>query len=359
MSSGWWRGCGLRCDLVTRTAIVLFNLGGPDRPEAVRPFLFNLFSDKAIIGLPAPLRQLLAWAIAKRRFRVAQDIYARIGGSSPLLRETRAQATALQAALGPDSRVFVAMRYWHPMTRATAAEVKAWEPERVVLLPLYPQFSTTTTQSSLARWHDEAARVRLAAPTYAICCYPTLAGMIAAQAELVAAGLKKAGEGARVLFSAHGLPKRIVARGDPYAEQVELTAAAIRVELAEAHGIGTFDSQVCYQSRVGPVEWLGPYTDDEIRRAGAEKKSLVVVPIAFVSEHSETLVELDMDYGRVARESGVPNYVRVPTLGIHPRFIAALAELVGKACGSDRALISEQGVRVCSARCNACPYPPP
>jgi len=340
---------------MTRTAVVLFNLGGPDRPEAVRPFLFNLFQDKAIIGLPAPLRQMVAWLIAKRRFKVAQDIYARIGGASPLLKETQAQADALAAALGPDSRVFIAMRYWHPMTRAAVAEVKAWQPERVVLLPLYPQFSTTTTQSSLAAWHAEAARAGLAAPTQAICCYPTLSGMIAAQAEAIDVALTQAGEGARILFSAHGLPKRIVARGDPYAEQVEMTAAAIIAALAESHGRRDLDTQVCYQSRVGPVEWLGPYTDDEIRRAGAEKKALVVAPIAFVSEHSETLVELDMDYALVADQAGVPRYLRVPTLGTHPRFIAALARLVEVTLADGRPLISERGGRICPGTCAACP----
>ena len=336
--------------------MVLFNLGGPDKPESVRPFLFNLFSDKAIIGLPAPLRQFVAWLIAKRRFTVAQEIYARIGGSSPLLAETRAQADALAAALGPDARVFIAMRYWHPLTRATVAEVAAWKPERIVLLPLYPQFSTTTTQSSLAAWRAEAARTGLTTPSVAVCCYPTPADMIAAQAELVAAALQQAGEGARVLFSAHGLPKRIVARGDPYAEQVEMTAAAIVAALADSHGLRGLDTRVCYQSRVGPVEWLGPYTDDEIRRAGAEKKPLVVAPIAFVSEHSETLVELDMDYALVAEQAGVPRYRRVRTLGTHPGFIAALAGLVRAALAGGTPLISGTGGRICPAACAACPY---
>ncbi len=314
--------------IMPRTAVVLFNLGGPDTLTAVRPFLFNLFRDPAIIGLPTPLRQALAWAIAKRRTIVAQEIYERMGGSSPLLKETRAQAAALEQALGPDAKAFIAMRYWHPLTAAAAAEVKAWRPDRIVLLPLYPQFSTTTTASSLAAWSAARRKIGLAARETLIERYPELPGMIAAQARMVDAALEQAGPGARILFSAHGLPKRIVARGDSYPDEVMLTARAIAQRLASEHGRRDPDWRVCYQSRVGPVAWIGPYTDDEIRRAGGEKKPLVVVPIAFVSEHSETLVELDMDYKRVADQAGVPNYVRVRALGTHPEFIAGLADLV-------------------------------
>ena len=138
---------------MSRTAVVLFNLGGPDSLAAVRPFLFNLFSDAAIIALPAPLRHALAWIIAKRRTRVAEDIYRRMGGASPLLQETRAQAAALEQALGSEVKAFIAMRYWHPLTAEAMAQVKAWQPERVVLLPLYPQFSYATTLSSLKEWN--------------------------------------------------------------------------------------------------------------------------------------------------------------------------------------------------------------
>ena len=337
---------------MSRTAVVLFNLGGPDGMAAVRPFLYNLFRDKAIIRLPSPLRQFVAWTIARRRTPVAREIYARMGGSSPLLKETEAQATALQAALGPDARVFIAMRYWHPLTEAAVAEVKAWRPERIVLLPLYPQYSTTTTESSLAAWHRAAAHVGLDAPTTSVCCYPTQSGMIEGQAQHIASALAKTGADARVLFSAHGLPKRIAAAGDPYAGQVEMTARAVVARLGRAN----LDWQVCYQSRVGPVEWLGPYTDDEIRRAGAEKKKLVVVPIAFVSEHSETLVELDMDYKKVAGNSGVPIYARVPALGTHPAFIEGLASLTRAAEGAEYSPISETGGRICAAACTACPH---
>src|SRR5947208_10148385 len=150
---------------MARHAVVLMNLGGPDSPAAVRPFLYNLFSDPAIIGLPAPLRLPLAWLIALRRSAVAGEIYAHLGGASPLLPNTEAQAQALEAALDPDYRCFIAMRYWHPLTAAAVAAVAVWRPDNVVLLPLYPQFSTTTTGSSLAAWRHEATRQGLDRPT--------------------------------------------------------------------------------------------------------------------------------------------------------------------------------------------------
>jgi ferrochelatase len=316
---------------VSGTAVVLFNLGGPDRLEAVRPFLFNLFRDKAIIGLPLPLRLMVAWLIAKRREAVARDIYARLGGGSPLLAETQSQARALEAVLGPGYRVFIAMRYWHPLTEECAVEVAAAKPEKIVLLPLYPQRSTTTTDSSFAAWSRTRRRYGITAPERAIDSYPALPGLVEAQADLIAPMLDEAGPNVRLLFSAHGLPKRIVAKGDEYPDQVMITARAVAEKLARPG----LDWLVCYQSRVGPLEWIGPYTDDEIRRAGREGRALVVVPIAFVSEHSETLVELDMDYRRLAEESGVKTYIRVPAVGTHPDFIAGLAELVrGTATGS-------------------------
>jgi ferrochelatase len=307
-------------------AVVLLNLGGPDSPAAVRPFLFNLFSDPAIIGLPALLRLPLAWLIAARRAAIARDIYAHLGGASPLLANTEAQADALQLVLSSDYRCFIAMRYWHPLTAGAVAAVKAWQPDEVVLLPLYPHYSTTTTASSLVAWRHEAARQELDAPTRAIRAYPTAPGFVEALVELVGAALDRvAGRvPVRLLFSAHGLPLKIVHRGDPYPQQVAATAAAVVAGLARPG----LDWRLCYQSRVGPLAWLAPSIDDELRRAGDERMAVVVAPISFVSEHSETLVELDRDYRLLAERSGVPRYDRVATVGTHPRFIAALAELV-------------------------------
>jgi len=310
-----------------KRAIVLMNLGGPDSPAAVRPFLVNLFSDPAIIALPAPLRLPLAWLIAQRRAKIAQDIYDHLGGSSPLLANTEAQAQALETSLGGGYRCFIAMRYWHPLTKETVAAVKAWQPDEIVCLPLYPQFSTTTTGSSIGVWQRESARQGLDRPTKIVRCYPTAPGFIGALAGLIGPVLDRATEsrhGIRLLLSAHGLPLKIVRAGDPYPEQIEETAAAV-VAALDRPGL---DWVVCYQSRVGPLAWLGPTTDDEIRRAGRDGVSLVVAPISFVSEHSETLVELDRDYCRLAEVVGVPSYERVSTVGTDPRFIGALAELV-------------------------------
>jgi ferrochelatase len=311
-----------------KIAVILFNLGGPDSLDAVQPFLRNLFGDPAIITLPAWLRLPLANFIAARRTPKARAIYGKIGGSSPILGQTEAQARALEEALGPEHewRGYVCMRYWHPLTDAVVRSVACFGPDRIVLLPLYPQFSTTTTGSSFKAWRDAAA---FTAPTATISSYPTEPGFIRASVELVKEGLAQAGSGTRrVLFSAHSLPEKIIKAGDPYQSQVEQTAVAVGEHLAGA------EWRVCYQSRVGPLRWLGPPTDSEIRRAGADKVGVVLYPISFVSEHSETLVELDIDYRQLAEQAGVPTYIRVPTVGTHPLFIHGLANLVRAALWS-------------------------
>ncbi len=271
--------------MTARTAIVLFNLGGPDSLAAVRPFLTNLFSDPAIVRLPSLLRSMVAAFLARRRAPTARAIYAQMGNRSPILPNTEAQAAALSAALGDEgSRIFIAMRYWHPMTAECVARVKEYAPTQVILLPLYPQFSTTTTASSYRLWQEEAARQGLGAPTRLICCWPTEPGFIAAAAELVQAGLSRAKSAAPqacplTIFSAHGLPKKIVADGDPYVSQVEASAAAIVVRL----GLKPGDWVISYQSRVGPLEWIGPATDAAIAQAAKDQRAIVVFPIAFVS----------------------------------------------------------------------------
>jgi ferrochelatase len=346
-----------------RTAIVLFNLGAPDRLESVEPFLFNLFNDPAIVNLPAPLRWPVARLIAKRRGPVAREIYRKLGGGSPLLANTETQARALEAALaGSDGgalRCFIAMRHWRPFTEDAARAVAEFAPDRVVLLPLYPQYSTTSTGSSLEAWRRAARKAGLKLPTRTICCYPRARGFVDAVAERVRAGLAEASKAGkpRVLFSAHGLPKKIVAAGDPYQGQVEQTCAAIVERLA----IPDLDWTVCYQSRVGPLEWIGPATDQEIIRAGVEQRALVVAPVAFVSEHSETLVELDIEYAHLAKRAGVPAYVRVPTVSTAPGFIASLAELVRAALARAVGTRSGEGGRLCppsAIRCGCDPGGP-
>lgn len=311
-----------------KTAVVCFNLGGPDSLEAVRPFLFNLFNDKAIISVPNPMRYVLAKLISKKRAPIAQKIYGHIGNQSPILKLTHEQTSALDVALNQDGegeyRSFIAMRYWHPMTQQVVADVKAWQPDQIILLPLYPQYSTTTSGSSFEAWHKEARKQSLAVETKTICCYPLEASFIQAHVQVLKAALDPmAGEDYRVLFSAHGLPEKIIASGDPYQWQVEQTVAAVVKELEVQMG-KSIDHVVCYQSRVGPLKWIGPSTEDEIKRAGQDKKSLVITPIAFVSEHSETLVELDIEYREFAEKQGVEHYVRVPALAAHPGYIAAL-----------------------------------
>jgi len=338
-----------------RIAVVLFNLGGPDNPDAIRPFLFNLFADPAIIRIPNPARVILAWAIARKRTRLAKDIYAEIGGGSPLLPNTEAQARALEAALADlgEVKAFIAMRYWHPMSQETAILVKDFSPDEVILLPLYPQFSTTTTASSARVWRDACKIARLDAPTRMVFCYPTEDRFIAA----MAAGLRTAHEEAarygrpRVLFSAHGLPEKIVKAGDPYQWQCERTAAA----LAEASGIPDLDWVSTYQSRVGRLKWIEPSTEAVIHEAAHAKRPIVVVPIAFVSEHSETLVELDIEYRKLADESGAPCYLRVPTVGAEEGFIAGLADLVRAGHRRGTACEAGDGGRICPAAFSGCP----
>jgi ferrochelatase len=348
---------------MSKTAVVIFNLGGPDRLESVRPFLFNLFNDPAILRYPAPVRWLLARLISARRTPVAEEIYRRIGGRSPILDLTRDQAAALaqEIGAGDELRVFVAMRYWHPFIGECIAEVLDFGAEDVVLLPLYPQFSTTTTGSFLTAWRTAADQAGLAARTRAVCCYPAEPGFVASLArhartaiEAATAAAIEAGAGhgrPRVLFSAHGLPEKFIDAGDPYQNQIERTVAAV-VAALDMDGL---DYVICYQSRVGPTRWLRPYTDEEIMRAGRDRIALAVVPVAFVSEHSETLVELDMEYARIAEENNVPVYVRAPTVGTDAAFIAGLGRLVAGALASDEPLMPGCGGERCSGAPAGCP----
>ncbi|WP_411287435.1 ferrochelatase [Phenylobacterium sp.] len=335
---------------MTRIAVVLFNLGGPDGPSAVRPFLANLFRDPAIIGLPAIARWPLAELISRTREKTAQANYAIMGGGSPLLPETRVQAAALEAALASpnvEAKVFIVMRYWKPFAAETAREVAAFAPDEIVLLPLYPQYSTTTTGSSVKDW---ANTYRGSGRTRTICCYPTAPGLVAAHAQAIREVWQAAGEPAnlRLLFSAHGLPQKIVDAGDPYRAQIEATAAAIAAQLPELS-----DWRVSFQSRVGPMKWLTPATDAEILRAGADGKGVLIAPIAFVSEHVETLVELDHEYADLARKAGVAPYLRARTPGVRESFIEALAQATRDALGRDG--VAPFGPWLCPAGHGKCP----
>jgi ferrochelatase len=337
-----------------RLAVVLFNLGGPDGPDAVQPFLFNLFSDPAIIRAPGPVRWSLAHLISRTRAKTAQANYAVMGGGSPLLPETERQAQALQAELArrlPDveTRCFIAMRYWHPLTGETARAVAAFAPEDVVLLPLYPQFSTTTTGSSAAAW---AKAYKGPGRVSTVCCYPDQHGLVEAHAQAIEQTYDAAGRppGVRLLFSAHGLPKRVVESGDPYQSQIEATAAAVGARLD-----GLLPWSVCYQSRVGPLEWIGPSTEEAIEAAARAGEGVLITPIAFVSEHVETLVELDHEYRALADRLGCPVFLRAPALGVAEPFIDALAAAVEGATARPGQVAAACGGRWCGAAWSECP----
>jgi protoporphyrin/coproporphyrin ferrochelatase len=343
---------------MAKLAVVLLNLGGPDRLDAVRPFLFNLFYDPAITEMPAPLRWLFAKTITAKREKAVQANYAMMGGKTPLLAETTAQTLALGPMLSDlgDVRCFMAMRYWHPMSEETVAEVKAFDPELVLLLPLYPQYSAATTGSSLRAWREAAAKAGLGVPTRVVCCYPMQPGFVRAHAARIREVWPQASAAGRprLLFSAHGLPESFIRKGDPYQWQVERTCEAV----VQALAIEDLDWRICYQSRVGPQKWIEPYTEVEVERAGAEGRAVVMSPIAFVSEHIETLVEMDHDYAEVARRAGAPVYLRVPTLSAHPDFIAGLAAMVRgelrRAPGRPD-LVSDRGGRLCPSGFGRCP----
>ncbi|HWA01342.1 MAG TPA: ferrochelatase [Caulobacterales bacterium] len=341
--------------MTRKIAVILFNLGGPDSLEAVRPFLVNLFSDRAIIDLPQPLRGVIARTLANRRKHEAQLNYAHMGGRSPILPETQAQARALEEALAkrmPDAefKCWPAMRYWRPFIEDVARKAEAWGASEAVLAPLYPQYSSTTTGSSLVAWRKASAL-----PASTVCCYPAGANFARAHADAILEAWRAGGEPAnpRVIFSAHGLPLRVIERGDPYQWQVEQSVAAVSALLP-----ADWDKRIAYQSRVGPLKWLEPSTLDELAAAGQDQVGVIVSPIAFVSEHIETLVELDRDYAQSAVSFDVPYYLRAKALGAAERFIDALAELVERACALPGRVQSESGGRICPAAFGLCPHRP-
>jgi ferrochelatase len=318
--------------MAKKIAVVLLNLGAPDSLDSVKPFLFNLFNDRYIINLPTPLRYILAKFISHVREKKSKKIYEELGGGSPLLELTRLQAKALEDELNEqhdrEYKVFISMNYWHPFTDEAAALVKAYRPELLVLLPLYPQFSTTTTLSSIVNWRKHTKNPDIEEKI--VCCYPTAEKFIAAHAELILPIYNEAKSRGktRILFSAHGLPQKTIDSGDPYAWQVKKTVEQIVKKLA----IDNLDWTICYQSKVGPLKWLTPSTEEEIKRAGQDGMQVVMVPVAFVSEHSETLVELDIEYKLLADRNNVPGYFRVPALGTNQSFIKALTMLC---CNND------------------------
>lgn len=320
-----------------KVAVVLFNLGGPLSQEGVYDFLKNLFSDPSILKVPGFIRPFLARIIAKSRTKKAQAIYKQLGGYSPLLENTYQQAKALESYLWNDDKdvvykAIIAMRYAPPMAENAIEKLELFNPDEIVYIPLYPQFSTTTTGSSFKQMDFlvEKSSVLRCKTVKKLCCYPTLEGFIVSQAEKIVKVLDsmpgKHKKNLRILYSAHGLPEKIVKTGDPYPCQLSLTMEAINSYLSEKYG--SFDSVLCYQSKVGPIEWLKPSTEDEIKRANKDGCSVLLVPFSFVSEHSETLVELDIDYAKLAKDMGMNGYYRVETVQNAPKFMASLADKI-------------------------------
>lgn len=329
-----------------RTGVLLLNLGGPDQLEDVRPFLFNLFSDPEIIRLPFPwLQKPLAWLISTMRARKSQENYRQIGGGSPLRRITEAQGEALKAELerkGEPAGIYIGMRYWHPFTEEAIARIKRDRIDRLVILPLYPQFSISTSGSSFRLlekiWQEDVVLDRV--DYTVIRSWYQEPRYLQAMADLIARELDQFSNPNEVtiFFSAHGVPVSYVEEaGDPYQKEIEECTALIMKTLNRPNS-----HVLAYQSRVGPVEWLKPYTEDAIKELAAQEvKDLLVVPISFVSEHIETLEEIDIEYREIAEEAGIHNFRRVPALNTHPVFIEALADLVVDALKSPKVQLSE------------------
>ena len=332
LNSTFVSGCSM-----ARVGVLLLNLGGPERIQDVGPFLYNLFADPEIIRLPIPaLQKPLAWLISTLRSSKSQEAYRSIGGGSPLRRITEQQARELQSELrqrGIEATSYVAMRYWHPFTESAVADLKADGIEEVVVLPLYPHFSISTSGSSFR----ELQRLRQLDPAFqqlplrCIRSWFDHPGYVRSMAELIADQVRASdvpGE-AHVFFSAHGVPKSYVEEaGDPYQQEIEACTELIMAELESILGAKN-PHTLAYQSRVGPVEWLKPYTEEALEALGEAKiRDLVVVPISFVSEHIETLEEIDIEYRELATEAGVVNFRRVRALDTYPPFIKGLADMV-------------------------------
>ena len=311
-----------------KKAVILFNLGGPDKLENVEPFLFNLFNDPAILNLPSFIRYPLAKLIANRRAPTAKKIYQELGGSSPILKLTQEQSFSLEQSLNKNDKdseykCFIVMRCWHPRAENVINQVINFNPEEIILMPLYPQYSAATSGSSIKEWNDVCKKNNFKVKTSTICCYPTDKNFIEAHKNEIVKKIKDLNN-FKLIFSAHGLPEKNIKRGDPYQWQIEQSVDKIIKSL----NIQDLDWILSYQSRVGPLKWIGPSTEDIIVENSKLGKHIVLVPIAFVSEHSETLVELDIEYKELADKNGCKNYSRVPALGTNENFIKAMSNLI-------------------------------
>src|SRR5579864_6432627 len=328
-----------------RVGVVLFQLGGPDSLEAIEPFLYNLFCDPDIIDFPFAriARQPLAKVISMRRARHVAHHYAEIGGKSPILEFTRRQAEALEVELRRefDARVVVAMRYWHPFTAEAISELAAHAPEDVVLLPLYPQYSKTTTGSSINEWNRRFRPNGWNPRVHTIADFYQEEAYLDAVTGAIEASLGDFDNLADVdiVFSAHSVPISVVENGDPYQRHIEHT-----VELVWERGRWPARRHLCYQSKVGASKWLRPSMHETVKNlAAAGSRYVLVVPISFVSDHVETLHEIDIEHREQARTLGIENFRMMPGLNDNPDFIAALAHLVTRRIALPEPLSSAAG----------------
>ncbi len=304
-----------------KIGVILLSMGGPDSLSAIQPFLYNLFSDPDIFRLP--FQKLMAWVISRVREKKVRGYYEMIGGKSPQREQTEKQAKALSELLGSEYRVVVAMRYWHPLTEEALKELFKEKIKEIILLPMYPQFSKTTTGSSLREFFRVYRKSNFPkVPVRKIESYHNFLLYIKAMVENIKENLSN-WEDYYFLFSAHSLPMYVIKEGDPYQIQTEETVKLIMKHFPKVpYSLG-------YQSKLGPVKWLQPTTEDLIRSLAHRRvRKLAVIPVSFVCEHLETLYELDVQYRKLAKELSVEDYVRIPTLKTHPTFIKALAELV-------------------------------
>ncbi|AHX09309.1 ferrochelatase [Ehrlichia chaffeensis] len=314
-----------------KVAVVLFNLGGPQSLCEVRPFLFNLFYDKNIINISNPLRFILATLLSFFRKRKAIEIYKHLNGQSPILNETKIQASSLEHILNNHNenqyKVFIFMRHSKPSAKSTIKSVCQYRPDKIILIPLYPHYSTTTTLSAIQHWNYHMKKSRFHCPTSTICCYYNNENYIKAHCQLIIEKYREAQNygSPRILFSAHSLPLSIVQRGDPYQHQIEQTVLLITKSL----NISSLDYKICYQSKVGNIKWLEPSTISAINQAKQDDVPIVLVPISFVSENSETLVELDIECKKIISKENM--FFRVPTLSNNEYYIKCLQEMCTQA----------------------------
>jgi len=318
-----------------KIAVVLFQLGGPDSLQAVEPFLVNLFSDPDIFDFPLAsiFRKPLAKLIASMRSREASHRYITIGSKSPILELTKQQADALETELrkDTDSKVFIGMRYWKPDIEFAVESLSKAHFDKIILLPLYPHYSKTTTGSSINEWHRQLKKNNFSPPDEITIKQfydnPLYIESVVDQINLtIRKFVNIPSKEIQLVFSAHGIPESLVTAGDPYKSQIEKT-----VELVLTKGNWDLPNSLCYQSKVGPMKWVGPSLTETITTLSqVGTRYLIVVPISFVSEHIETLFEIDIEAQRLATGLGVKQFEMMPALNAHPKFIEALKNLVMK-----------------------------